>query len=150
MLTRTYLIVTQLDARIILNHLSNECKFAPWLTRKFAVYILSRREYWAQLVSSLPLSVYFRWSEPLSSSQLTECCRYAAWKKSTACPTIIEIDSWRRRGGARSASASTLPTDTRTTTHTPCTTAHTAGTSAWDGAASSGRSTSRNPHKGTD
>lgn len=99
------------------------------------------------LISS---SVYFRWSEPLSSSQLTECCRYAAWKKSTACPTIIEIDSWHRRGGARSASASTLPTDTRTTTHTPCTTAHTAGTSVWDEAASSGRSTSRNPHKGTD
>lgn len=84
-----------------------------------------------------------RWSEPSSSSQSTESCRCAAWRRSTACPTISGIGSWLTRGGARSASASTSPTDTRTTARTECSTPCTAWTTAWAGAANSGE---RTPH----
>lgn len=93
---------------------------------------------WVDFVSFLPPAVLWRWSEPSSSSQSTECSRYAAWRRSMACPTIIEIDSWRRRGAARSASASTSSTGTRTTARTPCWRPLTAWTTAWAGAASSG------------
>lgn len=85
-----------------------------------------------------PLSVHRRWSEPSSSSQSTEGCRYAAWRKSTACPAITERRSRCRRGAVGSASASTSPTDTHRTTPTPRNTAHTAGTPAWAEAASCG------------
>lgn len=101
---------------------------------------------WAGFVPCLAPSVALRWSEPSSSSQSTESCRCAAWKKSTACPTISGIGSWLTRGAARSASASTSPTDTRTTARTECSTPCTAWTTAWAGAANSGeRKSHRHP-----
>lgn len=140
--TSLFLCCTSNDT--VCSYLSSWCEFVHLLRQIPVFYIFPPTLVDRTLCVLLPpMCLCFRWLEPSSSSQLTECCRCAAWRKSTACPTTTEIGLWSRRGGT-SDSASISPTATRTPTCTSDRTGRTAWTTARAAAASSGGYTTGN------